>query len=348
MVMIEGYHDALPEGAALADFVLGPVLEQDAVSIYYKATDKTLGHDVVIAEYLPGSAAGRAEDGSVVPRDERAAALFSAARQRFLDDARVMAAINHPNLVRIARYFEANNTAYTVRPFIPGVDLMAHVASRGGGPMPEAAVTAMLSALGEALTVIHAAGTIHRQVEPARILIRDDDPAMLLHFGAAWQDDADSTLAVSTYISPGFAAIEQYADPENQGPWTDVYGLAATAYWAVTGILPIPATNRNLIALLGEEDPMIPLAGFGRTDLSPGFVEAVDWGLSLAPTRRPQTVSAFLAVLTGREARAAAEAQQPAATTPAGVSRHVQRSAAVAIVFAMAVLIAGLWLGGAL
>jgi HAMP domain-containing protein len=275
---------ALAPGFRLHEYRIERVLGQGGFGITYLATDVHLRAPVAIKEYLPEEIAFRAGDKSVAPNASRHKERYRLGLEMFLAEARTLATFRHPNIVRVARFFEAHRTAYMVLEYERGQPLRswwpAHqtVAERG--------LVERLMPLLDGLAVVHAAGFLHRDIKPDNIQVRDDDSRfVLLDFGSAAQTVAlgDQDAVV---VTPGFAPIEQYGFGE-QGPWTDVYALGATLYWAVTGRKPPDAEARAGGAA------MVPAAEAGRGRFGDAFLRAIDWALTPSPSGRPRDIAAW-------------------------------------------------------
>src|SRR5271156_5155248 len=111
---------ALPLGTQLSDYRLDAIIGHGGFGITYRAFDGQLAKVVAIKEYLPIEYAVRQTGGQVVARGARFADDFAWGRERFLDEARALARFRHPHIVPVLRYFEANDTAYTVMEFEDG------------------------------------------------------------------------------------------------------------------------------------------------------------------------------------------------------------------------------------
>jgi serine/threonine protein kinase len=145
--------------------------------------------------------------------------------------------------VRVARFFEANKTAYMVLEYERGQSLKAWRKKRGDN-IPEQMLVTLLAPLLDGLAVVHKSGYLHRDIKPDNIYVRDEDGSLvLLDFGAARQT-ASEKAEIGTVVTPGYGPIEQYAGGGRQGPWTDIYALGATLFWLVSGRKPIDAPAR--------------------------------------------------------------------------------------------------------
>ena len=242
-------HIALPIGFRLHEYRIDGVLGQGGFGIAYKATDVNLNAKVVIKEYLPEDFAYRTTDSSVCARDDHDQDFYQTGLDSFLVEARTLATFRHPNIVRVARFFEANRTAYMVLEYERGQSLKSW--RKKHEHIPEAELVTLLAPLFNGLAVVHASGYLHRDIKPDNIYVRDEDGSLvLLDFGAARQT-AVERHDLGTVVTPGYGPIEQYAGGGRQGPWTDIYAMGATLFWLVTGKKPYDAPAR-----LEDPDPL--------------------------------------------------------------------------------------------
>ncbi len=279
---------ALPPGYALQEYRIESTLGIGGFGLTYLATDSNLNLKVAIKEYLPGELALRCEDQSVKSKSDSTLETFNWGRTRFLDESRTLASFRHPNIVRVMRFFEANQTAYMVMEFVAGQALGDWIKTRR--PLAEQALTEIAVPLLNGLEVIHAAGYLHRDIKPGNIFIREDGSPVLLDFGSARVTIANTEL--TAIVSPGYAPLEQYHAHGHQGPWSDLYAIGAVLYWMVTGTKPVEATARV------RNDPLHPAIQAGdRSRYSVGLLNAIDWALAPSEEARPQTVAALRDVL---------------------------------------------------
>lgn len=186
----------------------------------------------------------------------------------FIKEARRLQSlgIEHPNVVRINEVFEANNTAYYVMEYIEGSSLQDYVAKHG--PMSADTAKALLQPLIEAVATLHSKNIAHYDIKPANIMLSEEADGslrpVLIDFGLAKHYDdaghATSSIAAAGY-SAGYAPLEQYAGISSFSPRCDVYALAATLYFCVTGHAPKAAqqlrsdeVRRDLESILGPQD----------------------------------------------------------------------------------------------
>jgi len=281
----------LSRGGQYSQYVVGRVLgKPGGFGITYLGWHSGLEQRVAIKEFLPRDWAGR-ESGAltVTPHSDDDDELFRYGLEQFLQEARTLARINHPNVVRVRDFFEQNGTAYLVMDYYEGVSLSEYVAKRGGKLGEEEAVRLMLFVL-DGLREVHRNGFLHRDIKPQNIYLRSNGQPILLDFGAARQAIGDRTRSMSVVLTAGFAPFEQYHRSGRQGPWTDIYACGATLYYLLTGDIPPEATERM------ESDALAPLAKKLR-GASAEVVTAIERAIALRPEERPQSVEEFQALL---------------------------------------------------
>ncbi|MCO5099369.1 MAG: protein kinase [Burkholderiaceae bacterium] len=281
----------LVPGQRLGDFLVTRVVGQGGFGIVYEAEDLTLQRRVAIKEYMPSQLASRV-DGTVSPVSGRYTKTFELGRRSFLAEARLLAQFHHPGLLEVLHFWEQNGTAYMVMPFYEGRTL-DQVLANGPDVIGESWLKAVIRPVLDALEHMHTEDCYHRDVSADNILIRNDGNALLLDLGAARRVIGESDRALTVMLKPGYAPIEQYGDdPEcRQGPWTDIYALAAVLYFAVTNRMPPASASRVM------HDSLPPLAALAPPGYSARFLEAIDRGLSIRPAQRPRTIGEFRSLL---------------------------------------------------
>ena len=281
---------ALPNGFRLFEYRIDGVLGQGSFGIAYSATDVNLNARVVVKEYLPEDYAYRGVDQAVYLRPDRDHLLYRDNLESFLVEARTLATFRHRNIVRVARFFEANRTAYMVLEYERGRSLKAWRPK--AGEVAEAQIVALFAPLLDGLQAVHQAGYLHRDIKPDNLMVRDEDGSLvLIDFGAARQT-ASVRAETGVVVTPGYAALEQYAGTESQGPWTDIYGLGATLYWLVTGEKPVDAPQR-----MQSPDPLPRASEVCAGRYSAEFLAAIDAALSVRPEERPRDVGELRSML---------------------------------------------------
>lgn len=304
---------ALPAGRTLYDgrYTLERVLGRGGFGITYRAVHNRLLMRVAIKELFPEGST-RLEDGFVVPPGGLGQNGMEEARQKFLEEARTLAQFSHPGIVRVIDVFEENGTAYLAMEYLEGETLARRILRQGRLPVDE--VEDVARKVAAALAVIHAAGLLHRDVKPENVFLTNDSRVVLIDFGSARAFVQGATTRHTRVVTPGYAAPEQYASQARVGPPTDIYGLGATLYHALTGSPPPPAPDR----LLGDQ--LSPLPGW----VSPNLRLAVERALALNADERPQTTADFLAILEARSGPevvrvAHAPAERPPVRAASGV-----------------------------
>lgn len=328
-------HDGSPPGAAVRVESLRPgtpldvyrvdrVIGAGSFGITYLAQRREDGSPWAIKEYCPDEFAVRGPDGaSVLPRGPDKADLFNWGLSRFLGEAQILARLRHPNIVRIDGYFEANGTAYIAMERIEGETLDAMIQQRGR--LSEGEVQSLFRALASGVGEVHRNDVLHRDIKPSNIILRGDGTPVLIDFGAARVAVQSQSQRLTEVLTPGYAPPEQYTSG-GQGAWTDVYGLAATLYKAVTGAVPPDAGRRQSLAAAIQPDPIdAPLDAALRSGAyTAGLIGAIRDGLALDPAKRPESVDVLWASLGAADrSRDAALAHSPRFPPPGGTGDEI-------------------------
>lgn len=289
---------ALPAGTELVgDYRIERVLGAGGFGITYLAQELALARDVTIKEYFPGDFAARSGSNDAVPRSQECAGDYQWGLDRFIAEAQTLARFDHRNIVRVYRYFRANNTGYMVLHFEEGQSLKSWLQGLGRAPR-QYELDRILESLLDALDIIHKADYLHRDIAPDNIIIRRDGAPVLIDFGSARGDVARNSRTVSALVKPGYSPYEQYAETgSQQGPWTDIYALAATLYHAVTGKRPPDAPSRIV------KDELVPAREVALSSYRAGFLAAIDRALALDIEKRPQTIAEWRGPLLAPEPR---------------------------------------------
>lgn len=286
----------LPHHTLLAgQFVIGRALgEPGGFGVTYLAWDQVLGTTVAVKEYLPREFAGRsANETRIRSHTSRDEELFEFGRQRFIEEARTLAQLQHSNVVRVRHVFSANDTTYLVMDFYEGLNL-EQFHGQQGEPLEERPAVEVTLAVLDGLRHVHERGFLHRDVKPANIYLATLDAGnyrpILLDFGSARVALGEKSRSMDVVLTQGYAPIEQYYEKGHQGPWTDVYSVAATLYWLLTGETPPEAAAR-------VQDDQLVAPSERRPEVSDALSEVVVAGLGVLPEDRPQSVLAFQEML---------------------------------------------------
>jgi serine/threonine protein kinase len=284
----KGDHNSiLPVGTYLGEFEITDLVGQGGFGIVYLAWDHSLERKVALKEYMPSSLAMRTDGMTVQVKAARHQETFEAGLRSFVNEAKLLAQFDHPSMVKVYRFWEANSTAYMVMPFYEGDTLKEMLASMSSPP-DEAWLIALLVPLTEALEVLHNQQCYHRDIAPDNIiLIKGSGKPLLLDFGAARRVIGDMTQALTVILKAGYAPLEQYAEVPGmmQGPWTDVYALAAVVYYCIHGKTP-PASVGRLV-----NDSYVPLVQSAAGKYSERFLAAIDRALTVKPDDRTQNMA---------------------------------------------------------
>lgn len=319
------------------------VIGAGGFGITYRAWDPLLQSYVAIKEYYPSGIATRSADSSKVcvpvGQEQRE---YHRGRIRFLKEAQDVARFqSEPNIVSIYDYLEENDTAYMVMEYLHGCTLKQYIREHGGRLYTDHILHICLSVL-DALAVVHKAGMIHRDISPENIFICEDLTVKLIDFGAAKQVYLDGEQTMSVVLKPGYAPPEQYAKKDKQGPWTDIYALGATLYFAATGEKPEESFGRVLedtIKPVCEVNPEIPRA----------MSQVIMRAMSVKIEDRYQTVESM------REALLAGEGQnaqmEPYVIPASRISKRdlpKKRGFLIGVAFCIVIMlvVTGIWMAG--
>jgi serine/threonine protein kinase len=278
----------LAVGTQLQEFVVERVIGIGGFGIVYQAHDSLLRRTVAIKEYMPTSMASRGDGATVSLRSSSHSQDFETGKEGFIDEARMLAQFKHPALIEVFRFWEQNSTAYMATPFYEGRTLKQRLRDTPGIP-EQAVLKKILLPVLDALEHMHLSQVYHRDISPDNIMVLSDGRPILLDLGAARRLETENAQALTVLVKPGYAPIEQYAGDAavQQGPWTDIYGWGASAYFALTGKPPPPSASRIM------SDSIIKLADSTIAGYSIDFLAAIDAALAVRPDDRPQNITAL-------------------------------------------------------
>ena len=272
-------------------YIIGRTLGAGGFGITYVGYDLKLNSKVAVKEYYMSGGVTRTRSLTVVPTDKTNEAPFSKGKERFLDEAKILAQfIGEPNIVNVRDYFEENGTAYIVMEFLDGEDLTHYAKARGRLSFDE--VLALLEPAMIALDKVHKKGLIHRDISPSNLMLLRDGRVKVLDFGTARTQSVLGEKSLSIMLKPGYAPEEQYRTHGQQGPWTDVYAMSATFYRLLTGKTPPTSTDRMF-------EDRIELPSALGVKITPQQEAALMRGLAVRSTDRIQTMEELAKCLTG-------------------------------------------------
>ena len=240
---------ALPQGTLLGHCEIREVLGRGGGGISYLAYDAHLEREVVIKEHFPPTLCFRPPGAAVV--QPVSAEGYECSLAAFCREARILAGLNHPGVVKVYDIFQACGTAYMVMEYVEGEGLTDWLPARAA---EVSVVVAALQCLLEALGYLHAHEVLHRDIKPANVIIRSDGQPVLIDFGAAMLGTPPTTITLVG--TPGYAAPEQFQQHGRVGPWSDLYALAHS----FAKLLPVKALRRyprcfvRALRRAGEDD----------------------------------------------------------------------------------------------
>ena len=268
-------------------YLLGRVLGDGGFGITYIGYDKALKRKVAVKEFFPNECVTRQRGETQVSpfsgergeRYERGLKNFQAEAQRLANLGSVEGVVN------VYDVFAENGTAYIVMEYLSGETVAQMVEGHkflGFGRTMNIIVSVLKS-----LKRVHEAGVIHRDISPKNIIKTKEGKIVLIDFGAAKPSEIGLSRTASVVLTQGYAPIEQYDNKLKQGTWTDVYAVAATMYYMLTGITPDSANSR-----LVSDTLMAP------SEMHPGLPDRLDDiiknAMAVLPENRTQTAEELL------------------------------------------------------
>lgn len=282
----EAPSNQLPVGTLLRSpgghvYQIGAAKGQGGFGITYAALDLMNQNRIAIKEYYPIRCATRGTVTQVIPSTGQQENFRSGLRS-FLEEGKMLSAVGAlPSVVSVRDFFESNGTAYIVMEYVDGVPLHGVVKERKRIPSSE--LFAVLPELLRDIGILHRAGVIHRDISPDNLILTKEGKLKLIDFGAA--RSTESGKAMTVMLKAGFSPLEQYQS-KGQGPYTDIYAMAGTIYYCLTGVIPPTAMDRISV----DELQMPNHLGAGLTAQQQ---DALLWGMSVYSQARPQNMEAF-------------------------------------------------------
>jgi len=288
----------LPPSTMIHDkrYLVGTVVNFGGFGITYIGWDRMLKQKVAIKEFFPSqqdNPVTRVPGENIImnPQQIEDLAMFNKGKQRFIEEALVLAKFNKvPAIVSVLEWFEENNTVYMVMEFLEGQGLNEYVVSLLEKRIPYEEAIILITPVIEALEKVHEEGILHRDVSPDNIYMTKERNIRLIDFGAARHSEKDESK--TEIVKFGYTPLEQYSHDGNQGSWTDVYALCATLYFMMTGIKPQEAADR------AQEDGLKLPSELG-IDIPKNIEQAILRGMAINYKLRIQTVNELLLALRG-------------------------------------------------
>lgn len=275
-------------------FIIGYPIGSGGFGNTYIGWNRLLLRKVAVKEFFPEQYIRRTGDNMTVSlMAENLKPRFERGLQQFLEEARNVAALQDiKGVVEISNFFEENGTGYIVMEYLEGMDVKTILQKSGGRKEYEWCRRIILTLL-HTLREIHKRGVLHRDIAPDNLFVTDEGVIKLIDFGAARHSDVLADMRAEVVLKEGYAPIEQYSRGAPQGPYTDIYAVAALFYRMLTGQKPIPAKER-----LGH-DTLITPSEMGVT-LPEQAEMAIMVCLNIQPQYRLQSADEFMEALEGK------------------------------------------------
>jgi len=293
LILSDDYYNSLPAGYQLEHYQITRVLGAGGFGIAYLAKDTRLDTDVVLKEYLPNEISVREQTTSkVLPKDSSSADDYESGLKEYIKEARTIAKFDHPNIVQVKNYIEANNTAYIVMSYVEGTNL-SKLAK--GETATEEEIKLILFPLLDGLKEVHKHGYLHRDIKPSNIFIqKETKKPVLIDFGAARFHLGVCSKSMTSVVTAGYSPYEQYYTGGNQGAWTDIYAMGGVLYRLISGKSPVESPSRIMKTMDGQPDNLRKAVDIGKDRYSFNLLNAIDHALEIKPLDRPQSIEKWL------------------------------------------------------
>jgi eukaryotic-like serine/threonine-protein kinase len=257
-------------------YIIQQVLGQGGFGITYQALQVNLNRSVVIKtpnEYLQYDPD------------------YNKYIKKFIAEGKILAELSkdpHLHIVGVFELFQEGNTHCLVMEFIPGENLFQVIKRREA--LPEAEIVTYIHQIGEALIKVHEAGLVHRDTNPGNIMIRNNSKAVLIDFGIAKQIIPATQSSIDNSAHEIFAPYEQRYKG-SKDPRVDIYCLAASLYYGITGQYPTNSLARRI-----DNEPLIPPQEI-ISGISNELNQAILKGMALEARDRPESMQVWLEML---------------------------------------------------
>jgi serine/threonine-protein kinase len=233
---------------------------------------------------------------------------------QFLQEASILAQLDHPNLPKVSDYFSEDGREYLVMDFVPGKDLK-QLLDENNGPFEDEVVMTWAEQIIDALAYLHRQDppVLHRDIKPANIKLTPDNRIKLVDFGLVKLMAPDDLRTITVVQGRGtalYTPLEQYGgDSGHTDARTDIYALGATFYHLLSNFPPPNAKARFLNPRILQ--PLNQLI----EDIPTHISEAVDWAMEMHPDERPSTIEQLRQALHGLLSRSTSDTFQPNQTS---------------------------------
>lgn len=285
-----GLHTRLKNG----EYMIGRQLGQGGFGITYIGMDTTLLQTVAIKEYFPFGAVRRNNRNEIELYDEKYRKDYEKGLESFLCEGRILARFsNLTAVVGVKNFFHENNTAYLVMDYVEGLSVREYVKNYGV-LSPDRTLFLVQQVIAD-MQMIHHKQVLHRDVSADNLIITHNGSLKLIDFGATRQEFTKNQYTGTILCKQGYSAIEQYSTGRNQGPWTDIYGLCASIYFMLTGVVPDSAPDRI------QNDCVRSLVQMDEIAMPKVQKEAIMKGLAVEVEHRYHTMAELYAALYGEK-----------------------------------------------
>lgn len=285
-----GLHTRLKNG----EYMIGRQLGQGGFGITYIGMDTTLLQTVAIKEYFPFGAVRRNDRNEIELNDEKYRKDYEKGLESFLCEGRILARFsNLTAVVGVKNFFHENNTAYLVMDYVEGLSVREYV-KHYGVLSPDRTLFLVQQVIAD-MQMIHHKQVLHRDVSADNLIITHNGSLKLIDFGATRQEFTKNQYTGTILCKQGYSAIEQYSTGRNQGPWTDIYGLCASIYFMLTGVVPDSAPDRI------QNDCVRSLVQMDEIAMPKVQKEAIMKGLAVEVEHRYHTMAELYVALYGEK-----------------------------------------------
>ena len=280
-------HHLPPRTILKGQYLVGCALGEGGFGITYIGWDLFLHMPVAIKEYFPSGVVIRDQGQHTVNvfagKDEQS---FLLGRDRFFREAQKVARFdNNPGVVSVKNCFLENGTAYIIMEYISGINLGTYAAQRGGKLGFQETLQLLKTPI-QTLEELHRYSTYHRDISPENLMLSKTGTVKLIDFGSAMESDSEKKTRV-LMVRSGYSPVEMYSSTGKDGPYSDVYSMAATIYKLITGVTPPAATERL------NADSLVRPTMLGVKEISQEQEAALMKGMAVQLNDRYQTMAEF-------------------------------------------------------
>lgn len=279
----------LAPGVMLRDrYVVGKLLSYNGESANYIGFDTITQSKVVIKEYMPDTLCEREAGKSILDVAPQYVAQYKTLMSEFVELNKTLSKMRSlSHIIPVVDMFGDNNTGYVVLAYFEGVTLEKYI-EHNGGRLTWETVRRFFPPIFTTVSLVHNAGLVHRGICPENILIGENGDIKLTGFAISDERTANTEIAPELYS--GYAAPEQYNSSARQGTWTDVYGVLAMLYKALTGVTPLDAASRLTDDTLETPASLVP-------EIPESVSNVIMSGMELDGEKRIQTVTELVTKL---------------------------------------------------